>query len=272
LNTLQTPPHIPKLVVLIPAYNEAHAIIGVLERVSVYADMLIIIDDCSNDSTFQLVAQWGKERSGLYLISLPQNTGASGALKAGYILVMHLLEKGMIASEDLVLEIDSDGQHDPKYIPQLRQPFLDGDNVDVVLARRNFSVYPLYKRFGNRVLTLIANLLGGFSYHDVESNFRVTRAKVFPRLLDYFSGYRYSGAFEVGIILASLRYRIINDIVIDVPFYRAGARAVDGLHVLAMGLRAWFKVRFGLKNRDIKVQEDVVLDALRLTEENLVSR
>ncbi|MGZ4008686.1 MAG: glycosyltransferase family 2 protein [Mucilaginibacter sp.] len=140
MNTLPAPRYIPKLVVLVPAYNEARAIVGVLDRVSAYADMLIIIDDCSKDSTFQLVTKWGEDRSGFYLICLPQNTGASGALKAGYILVKHLLNKGIIAPDDLILEIDADGQHDPKYIPQLRQQFLDYDNVDVVLARRIFSV------------------------------------------------------------------------------------------------------------------------------------
>jgi glycosyltransferase involved in cell wall biosynthesis len=242
-----------KLIALMPAYNEAHAIVGVLDRVAPYADAFILVDDCSKDTTVELMEAWRKDRSNVYLIPLSKNVGASGALKVGYIFVKHLLEQGVIAPDDLIMEIDSDGQHDPKYIPQLRQLFRD--QVDIVLARRDFSVYPRYKRFGNRMLTLIASILSGSRYHDVESNYRFSRARVFPKLLEYFSGYRYSGAFEVGIILALLKYRINNDFLIEVPFYKEGASATDGFHVLAMGLRAWLKVCLGLKNRGLELQE-----------------
>jgi glycosyltransferase involved in cell wall biosynthesis len=249
-----------KLIALMPAYNEAHAIVGVLDRVALYVDAFILVDDCSKDATVELIEAWRKDRSGVYLIPLSKNVGASGALKVGYVFVKHLLEHGVIAPDDLIMEIDSDGQHDPKYIPQLRQLFRD--QVDVVLARRDFSVYPRYKRFGNRTLTLIASILSGFHYHDVESNYRFSRAHVFSKLLEYFSGYRYSGAFEVGIILAMLKYRINNDFLIEVPFYKKGASAVDGFHVLAMGLRAWVKVRFGLKNGDSESQTAVLFEEL----------
>lgn len=250
-----------KLVAVMPAYNESRAIIGVLDQVAPYVDGFILVDDCSRDDTLALIRAWRANHPEAHLIALEKNVGASGALKVGYLFVAHLLETGRLAADDLVMEIDSDGQHDPRYIPRLRECF-DDPQVDVVLARRSFSVYPLYKRFGNRLLTLIASVLSGHRYNDVESNYRISRARVFPRLLEYFSGYRYSGAFEVGIIYGSLKYRILNDLLIEVPFYREGARAVDGLHVLALGLRAWLKVRLGLKNRDLAAQRELVLQQL----------
>jgi glycosyltransferase involved in cell wall biosynthesis len=251
----------PKLIVVMPAYNEADAIVGVLDQVTPFVDIFVLVDDCSRDNTVELIKKWRVRHPGVYLAALTENVGASGALKVGYVMVKHLLETDVIAADDLVMEMDSDGQHDPKYIPQLRQLFTD-EQVDVVLARRDFSVYPRYKRFGNHVLTLIASGLSGFRYHDVESNYRITRAHIFPRLLDYFSGYRYSGAFEVGIILASLKYHINNEFLIQVPFYKEGARASDGLHVLLMGLRAWLKVRFDLKNRDLNALTQSMLRSM----------
>ena len=252
----------PKLIVVMPAYNESERIVSVLNQVAPYVDAFVLIDDASKDNTVELMKTWREQHPAMYLIGLSQNVGASGALKAGYIFVRHLLETGAIAPDDLIVEMDADGQHDPQYIPRLKQPFLEGWSVDVVLARRDFSNYPRYKRYGNLALTLIASCLSGFHYHDVESNFRVSRADVFPRLLEYFSGYRYSGAFEVGIILACLKYRVQNDITVQVPFYREGARAVDGLHVLAMGLKAWGKVRLGLRNPDLPGMTESVLRRL----------
>jgi glycosyltransferase involved in cell wall biosynthesis len=231
-----------------PAYNEAHAILDLLDRVAPHVDGFIFVDDCSKDATVSLVREWKRARANFHLIALPKNVGASGALKVGYLFVTHLLATGALAPNDLVMEIDSDGQHDPRYIPVLRARLVSNESLDVVLARRDFSVYPRYKRFGNFGLTLIASVLSGFPYQDVESNYRFSRAHIFPRLLEFFSGYRYSGAFEVGIILGLLKCRIQNDFVIEVPFYRGGARATDGAHVLWMGLRAWFKVKLGLKN------------------------
>ncbi len=252
----------PKIIALLPAYNEARGLTSLLDRIAPHVDALIIVDDCSKDSTVADVKAWRKEHPQTFLIALPQNVGASGALKAGYVFLAHLLEQGEIAADDLVLEMDSDGQHDPRYIPELRQPFLDGKPFEVVLARRDFSNYPRYKRFGNSGLTLIASILTGFHFNDVESNFRMTRAGVFPRLLEYFSGYRYSGAFEVGIILASLEYRMSNEVKVLVPFYAEGARAIDGLHVLGMGLKAWTKVKLRLKNRDLSGLKQHVLASL----------
>lgn len=249
-----------KLFALMPAYNESHAICPLLDRISPYVDGFIFVDDCSKDATVELVRKWKKAHSNFHLILLPKNVGASGALKVGYLFVEHMLAIGALASSDIIMEIDSDGQHDPQYIPELRAMLDTNDSLDVVLARRDFSVYPRYKRFGNRGLTFIANLLSGFRYQDVESNYRFSRARVFPHLLEYFSGYRYSGAFEVGIILGLLKYRINNDCVFVVPFYRHGARAIDGLHVLWMGLRAWFKVTAGLKNKNSESQNHMMLE------------
>lgn len=246
-----------KLIALMPAYNEAEGIAELMDRIAPHVDAFIIVDDCSKDATVSIVKDWRRKNSPVYLIALPQNVGASGALKAGYLFVTHLLAQGALDPDDVIMEIDSDGQHDPKYIPELCQQF--AANVDVVLARRDFSVYPRYKRIGNWGLTLIASGLSGFRYHDVESNYRFTRARVFPHLLEYFSGYRYSGAFEVGIILASLGYQIKNDFVIEVPFYREGARASDGLYVLGMGLRAWWRVRLRIKNSDLGILRQNIL-------------
>jgi hypothetical protein len=147
--------------------------------------------------------------------------------------------------------MDSDGQHDPIYIDALSERFIKLENYDVVLGRRDFSNYPLYKKIGNKGLTIIASTLGGFKYKDVESNFRVTRTRVLVEILDYFIGYRYSGAFEFGIISGRLGHRIDNGSEIKVPLYRSGTNLWDGFHVLVTGIIACIKVLFKIRNRSI---------------------
>lgn len=231
-----------KIVAITPVYNEEKVIVSVLERIKKHVDVLIISNDGSTDSTSALIEAWRKGKQGVYVISARKNAGASMALKKGYALVAHLVPTGALAPDDPVIEIDSDGQHDPDYMPGLVALYVRHRGEQVVLARRDFSNYPLIKIWGNRFLTAVASLLGGTRYHDVESNYRVLPARIFPELLRYFLGYRYSGAFEVGIILGRLGYRTDNSFVVQVPYYRAGSRAIDGLHVLGAGLLAWARV------------------------------
>ena len=231
-----------KIAAITPVYNEEAVIVSVLNRIKRHVDVLIVSHDGSTDSTAAKIDSWRQDQHGVYVISAKRNAGASMALKKGYALVTHLVAQGELAPADPVVEIDSDGQHDPDYIPVLVERYRQHQGKTIVLAQRDFSNYPWIKVAGNRFLTIIANVLGGTVYRDVESNYRVMPARMFAELLRYFWGYRYSGAFEVGIILGRLGYQTDNSVYVRVPYYRAGSRPIDGFHVLAAGLLAWARV------------------------------
>jgi glycosyltransferase involved in cell wall biosynthesis len=239
-----------KIIAVTPVYNESGVIISVLDRILEHVDMIVISEDCSTDGTKDLILSWMENRSNVFLVAAHRNQGASAALKKGYILVTKLADAGIISEDDLVVEIDSDGQHNPEDIPRLASRWESLSDMDVVLARRDFSNYPFHKIVGNRGLTFIASVLSGFRYHDVESNYRVMPVKIFRDLLGYFRGYRYSGAFEVGIILPILGFRTDNGLEIRIPYYRAGSRVSDGFHVVYTGMLSWFDVIRKQKRKD----------------------
>ncbi len=241
-----------KRIVITPVFNESKVLLSVLERVKRHVDILIVSDDGSTDGSKDSVHSWMKDQAGIYLISAASNRGTSTALKKGYILILELLKAKIIGPDDLVMEIDSDGQHDPDDVPRLFDRWEELGQVDVVLACRDFSNYPLHKVVGNRGLTVIASALSGHRYTDVESNFRVMPASVFEELLGYYCGYKYSAAFEVGVILPRLGYRVDNSFVVRVPFYRSGSRIRDGFHVVWMGCMAWWNTMLRRKYRDLE--------------------
>ncbi|MDI6809223.1 MAG: glycosyltransferase family 2 protein [Candidatus Eisenbacteria bacterium] len=233
----------PRRVVITPIYNESRVLADILALIEKEADLVIAVDDCSTDDTPRILSQWRDGNDRAIVIRSKKNGGASVALRKGYALVDHFHATGALEGDDLVVEIDSDGQHDPKYIRELCDLFESyGGKIDVVLGRRDFSVYPLYKVLGNKGLTIAASILGGFLYKDVESNFRAMRVSSFRELLKWYGGYKYSGAFEVGIILAHLGYRTDNNHIIEVPTYRHGAGFMDGFHVLSMGIIARWRL------------------------------
>lgn len=250
-------------ILVMPQFNEAKTVIQVLDEACDYADAIVVVDDGSTDGSYDLVERWMQDRDKVYLIRLAKNRGMSGALLAGFCLVCSFLDDGTLDPDDIVINIDADGQHSPAEIPGAVE-YLREHGYDVVLARRDLSGYPRFKRLGNWGLSFWASLLGGVKYHDVECGFRAMRAAVIPHLLKYFTGRRYGCAQEIGVIAALLGFRISNELPTHINYYRPGARVRDGLVNVVMGLLAFLRVKLGLANDLYALTRKVSTDALTL--------
>lgn len=225
----------PKTIVVLPVYNEEKSLENILLRIARQADSLVCVNDGSKDKSLALLRKFAKRRNHTYIVDLPQNTGMAGALKQGFLFVLYLASRKLVGLEDIVVTIDADGQHKPEYIPALVR-HLAARKADVVLTRRDFSVYPAYKIWGNRFLTWTNSLLSGQKYKDVESGLRLLKVKTLEPILGYYRGVKYSCAQEIALISARAGFRIDNEFEVEVPLYRAGTTVWDGFIVLAMSL------------------------------------
>ena len=97
-----------KRCLIIPAFNEEENIVSVIEGARSYTDADIIV---INDGSADLTGERAKE-AGAFVISHPFNMGYGAALQTGYKYAFR-------NKYDLLVQIDGDGQHDPKYIPAL---------------------------------------------------------------------------------------------------------------------------------------------------------
>jgi len=247
-------------ILVMPQYNEERTVIGVLESASRYVDYVVVVNDGSTDSSPGLIKNWMDRRQGVFLINMSCNRGMSGALLAGFCHVYRMLEDSRVMPDDVVINIDADGQHRPEEIPRMIEA-MTSKKVDVLLARRDLSGYPLYKRIGNRCLSVFASAVSGFHYNDVECGFRFMRAGVIPGLLKFFTGKRYGCAQEIAIITALLGLKIDNEEPASITHYRPGARMRDGLTNVAMGLLAFLRVKLGIENEVERLVSDVLGDA-----------
>ncbi len=98
-----------QLLILIPAFNEIGAISGVVHEVRgvMPGVPILVVDDASTDGTDQTARAAGAE-----VLRLPYHLGLGGGVQAGYKLAYEL-------GYEYVIRVDGDGQHDPKYIPDL---------------------------------------------------------------------------------------------------------------------------------------------------------
>ncbi len=209
-----------KKIALIPVYNEESTLLSVLEPLGTLVDMLIIVDDGSKDRSPLLAESWARGQSHVRILRLPENQGMSCALREGFVYLANGLADGTLGPDDLVLTLDADGQHDSLEIEALCR-YVENNVLDVALTRREFSLYPSYKRFGNHLMTLWGRLWSGHEYLDVESGFRAMRLRVIPALLDYYTGVRYSCAQEIAILTARLGFRVDNRFVTAIRLYRS---------------------------------------------------
>lgn len=244
-----------RLFVLLPIFNEEETLDEILGRVSRHADGMILVDDGSSDSTPRILERFSKTRRGVFVLRLPTNRGMAGALLAGFQFALFLMDRGEASPDDVLGMMDADGQHRPEYLPEGKRLLVER-GLDVLLTRRDFSVYPRYKILGNRFLTFTNRLLSGFPYQDVESGMRYLRLGAVPSILKYYRGRGYSCAQEIALLSVRQGLKVANDFLVEVPRYRAGTTLWDGFNVLFQSLGAFFRWRL---DRPVRRTEEAAL-------------
>ncbi len=221
----------PNSIAVIPIFNEEKTLLNILERVSKQVDYLVCVNDGSRDKTLEILKAYARKHKKLFIVNLSVNVGMAGALKNGFLFVLYLVQIGRASPDDVVVTIDADGQHKPEYI-SAAQRYMVRKKADVILTRRNFSVYPVYKILGNRFLSWTNSILSGVKYKDVESGLRLLKVKTLKPILEYYTGVQYSCAQEIALISARSRFKIDNNFEVDIAYYRAGTTVWDGFIVL----------------------------------------
>ena len=151
----------PRLIAVMPAFNEESTIVGVLEHLYPLVDRLLIVDDGSVDNTRLAVFTWLADKPHAKLISFNKNRGMSAAYYEAFLHLGRMVQLGQVDEDDVVLTVDADGQHDPASMDLLLRPIAEG--ADAVIARRDFRLYPLYKRMGNWVMSAWASIWSGLT-------------------------------------------------------------------------------------------------------------
>jgi glycosyltransferase involved in cell wall biosynthesis len=160
-----------KILVIIPAYNEADSIGEVIGRARTSAPGadVVVIDDGSTDATAAIA-----QKSGALVVSLPYNLGIGGAVQTGYVFAAEM-------GYDIAVQVDGDGQHDPAEIAEIVAPLLAGQ-ADVVIGSRYIEdrgyITPFLRRLGIFLLASIVSLIIRQRVTDTTSGFRAVNRRV----------------------------------------------------------------------------------------------
>src|ERR1044071_7028225 len=172
----------PLLSVVMPVYNESATIEEIIRRVLAVPlrTQLIVVDDCSTDGTRDILARLQAEL-GFTLLLQPENRGKGSALRTGFASV-----RG-----DLVVIQDADLEYSPEEFPELIALICQG-RADVVYGSRflgRHRVFLFTHYVGNRVLTLVTNILYNTMLTDMETCYKGMRAEVIRSITLRASGF-----------------------------------------------------------------------------------
>ncbi|MDY6912476.1 MAG: glycosyltransferase family 2 protein, partial [Chloroflexota bacterium] len=210
-----------RIIAAIPCFNEGRFIGSVVVKTKKYVDRVIVIDDGSADDSAEIA-----EATGATVYRHTRNQGYGAAINSA-------LEKGKELRADVLVIIDGDGQHDPKDIPSLVKPILDGE-ADVVVGSRFLgkeNKSPFYRRLGQRVLTTATNISAGHKISDSQSGCRAYSSKALQKLNLTEQGMSVSSEIQFAIERSGLR---VAEVPIDVSYEDKAKRnpIVHGVNVL----------------------------------------
>ena len=166
-----------KVSVVMPVYNEVATIKEIVSRVQAVTleKDIIIVDDGSTDGTVELLEEISQSYDNLRVIYHDMNQGKGAALRTGFAAV----------TGDIVIIQDTDLEYDPKEYPVLLEPILDG-RADIVYGSRFLGgphrVLFFWHYMGNKLLTLLSNMLTNLNLTDMETCYKVFRKEVLDNI------------------------------------------------------------------------------------------
>ncbi|MFH0738653.1 MAG: glycosyltransferase family 2 protein [Candidatus Omnitrophota bacterium] len=221
-----------KACVVIPTYNEAKAISGLIEQIRKQGLDVLVVDDGSSDNTTKLARQVG----GVVLIN-QNNQGKGASLIKGF---NYALSHGY----DVVITMDGDGQHLPVDIPYFIRMAKDSKS-GLIIGNRMLKAHrmPRLRLITNMFMSWVISKVAGQSIPDTQCGFRLLKKEVIEKLS--LGTFKYETESEIIIQTSRLGFKIES---IPVKTVYAGEKSqinpfIDTLRFFRLILRELWTIK-----------------------------
>jgi UDP-N-acetylglucosamine---dolichyl-phosphate N-acetylglucosaminyltransferase len=215
-----------KIVVVLPAYNEASVIGDVLCRIPNRIDDMsvtaVVIDDGSSDNTAEIASQ-----NGAVVFRHITNLGVGAATITGFRAAQNL-------NADVIVTMDSDGQHDPDEIQDLVRCLRDGP-FDAVIGSRLLSPQgmPTTRFMANLLLNALTFVVYGKIVSDSQSGLKAFSRSALNRMKLNASGYEICSEIIGELYRNNLRYRSLPVRAVYTTYSHAkGQHFLNGVNII----------------------------------------
>jgi glycosyltransferase involved in cell wall biosynthesis len=191
--------NINKVAAVIPFFNEEERIAEVVSRTSKYVDLIIVVDDGSNDGSRDKLKSIDVP---LIVVENNVNEGKGSALNKGFL-------KSIELKTSLTITLDADLQHPPEFIPEFIQKAKD---YDIVIGNRkkSKSEMPLQRRCSNKITSLFLSMKTGYKILDSQCGYRVYKTEILKSVLPSNNGFEAESEIIVNAAKQSLKIGFIT--------------------------------------------------------------
>jgi glycosyltransferase involved in cell wall biosynthesis len=205
-----------------PVYNEGKRVISVLKELQKENYEVVAVDDGSKDNSKLKIKN--SKFNNVTLLSHKINLGKGAALKTG---CDYAFSRGV----DAVIMMDSDGQHAVRDL-QLFIEKLETKKYDIVFGSRNLNLgVPFIRYMGNKIASLIVNLMFGIYVSDLISGYRAITKKAYQKIRWESVGYGVETEMVIRVKKENLSYCEIPVATIYYDEYK-GVSILDAFGVL----------------------------------------
>ncbi len=209
------------IAVVVPAYNEAKQISGVIETMPAFIDHILIVDDASTDDTAKVVERLSEKFNKVTLLRHKSNQGCGGSLATGY-------KWARDNNMDVTVRMDGDGQMSPEDLQAILDPVVEG-RADYAKGNRLFTgaaykKIPKIRYFGNAFLSLLTKIASGY-WHvaDFQSGFTAINRNALLTINWDEMYKRYGQPNDLLVRLNIYNFKVI-DIPVE-PVYNVGEKS-----------------------------------------------
>lgn len=162
-------PEKPLISVVIPVYNEENSIRDVVERIPSHRQYeIILVDDGSTDNSLEKVKNIRNRH--IRIVKHKCNKGYGAAILTGIAS----------ATGDIIVTMDSDGQHNPEEIPEIVKPIFN-EQADIVIGSRylgkSYYQVPTYTKLSENIISFFLWILFRQKVKNNQSGFRAFSKK-----------------------------------------------------------------------------------------------
>ncbi len=197
-----------KISIIIPTLNEVLNIKEVFPNIPDFIDEIVVVDGNSTDGTIEEIMKFRKDAK--IIVEKPRGKGS--AMELGF----------KKATGDLLIMMDADGSHDPKEIPSLLEPILDGYDVSKgsrLLTGGGSADFTPFRRLGNGIFVAMVNIMFGANYTDLCYGYRAFKKEALEKIHCRSKGFEIETEQSILMKKAGLKIK-------EVPSFEA--RRING--------------------------------------------